>query len=169
MQITAESGLSLFGKVVSVSTTSVVIQLITDAGAGANGDFHLMVQRQGADYRPQKAFVANAVSIVQANTNGVEYLTNETMDGKQVYARKWKLSSNISSTTPIDTIPTGLEPTRGTKTGASNWYITGDSYPFQSENYALPRYNSSTGLVDIEINNVTIYSGQIITLEYTKP
>lgn len=166
----SNTGSISIGTAGAASASSVTIETFNNVGnAYVDRDFSITVQRQGADYRPPKAFVANAVSLTQANTNGVEYQTNETIDGKQVYARKWKLSSNISSTTPIDTIPTGLEPTRGTKTGASNWYITGDSYPFQSENYALPRYNSSTGLVDIEINNVTIYSGQIITLEYTKP
>ena len=154
------------GATVTHTAANVFYVNTTDGGAQEDNMFTVLFKLTGADYKPQQAFIAGQVALTEARTDGVPYRLNYKVDGQWAWAVSYKLISNISSTTPLLTIDTGLTILNGTKPGADTWYITMNSYPLQGANYTLVTYVPSTGVVKVEANGETMYAGQIITLEY---
>jgi hypothetical protein len=79
-------------------------------------------------------------------SGGAEVLTEEYWDGEPIYRRCYEIASDITSSTTIAAIASGLEPIDAPELTANKWYIT----PALTETgtgagIAGVRYDSSTG------------------------
>lgn len=100
--------------------------------------------------------------------NGQEYVTDKVIGGKKVYATRFELGSDLSTTTTLATISSGLTPVNATSGAANTWVIDGNQWTISLSNLWYYTYNDSTGAVQIVIAGNTVRSGSSVTLEYTK-
>lgn len=161
--------------VLSSSQTMIVIKTHSDDGSTnfVDIEFDINVSRQGSDYKNTLDIDNIIVDGDSITTNhvlgGVEYKVNGKLwDGKQVYARSYVTASNYAASTLIDTIETGLNVIGAYKQSANEWTLPEATFVESGIVNFYTRYNSTTGQINLLVNNTTVFAGTSFTIEYVK-
>ena len=101
-------------------------------------------------------------------SDGTEYMTTESIDGKPVYERVYRVASDITTdATVIDTIDTGLEVLDSVNY-VTTYYNLYSSPPSQN-NRSYITYDSSNGKIEAYLTVNKIGAGTTFKIRYTKP
>jgi hypothetical protein len=110
-------------------------------------------------------------------SGGVEFPTGDTWINasgvsKEIYQRCYEVTSDITSNTTIDTIPSGLNPKYATAIdlggGESYWFIEANSAGGTSTSFYRVYYNRANGNIEVALEAWTILSGYSFCMKYTK-
>lgn len=131
--------------------------------------FNIFTVRSGSDYRPQDAFVANAVSITNHVTGGTEYETNETVDGDPVHARRYATTTTTATSFPYATLAAGLANVEfhAYILDNNNKWRCADVTDSGGNVQAWVTYDNVTGVLSMNLNAFTIKASRV-TIKYTK-
>lgn len=156
------------------STSVDVLTQVTSSLALGQFPFHVLAQR-GSDYREPKALVANATlsnsTIHQYSgsaptlTTADAYWTGRKKGGRKVMGFDMEVTTNVTSSITLFTLPTGLK-----YLGVSPNGVTVPIFFYQNSggsSTSIVEYLPSTGVVRSAVSgSYQITSGDIITLEY---
>ena len=98
------------------------------------------------------------------------YTGKKWIDDRKIYGRSFELASDLTTTTTIATIDTGLEPVGILKYSTSAWYIINQSASGTSTDYAFIKYDDITGVISggSSGGSLTLKAGTKLTIEYVK-
>ena len=150
------------------TTSGVTIYMqVSGTNADEDRDFSIALQRQLSDYRPPKAFIAGQVALTEANTSGIEYRTNEKMDGQWVYARTFFTTATTATSFTIGTFPVGSTTVSLESLIKDNSNLWRPAYYNDDGTRAEVSAIESTGLITMNLNAFTV-NGTRTIIKYLK-